>query len=161
MAISWLKRTGIRVDIRILPSQSTNPHYKIERSHVCVTFTMEILMPGKTSSYWKGGSDQWPSRIFETLYITTQTDPVSTKEIILEPWWRHQMETFSSLLAICAENSPFTGEFPAQRPVTRSFDVFFDLRLNKQLSKQSWGWWFETPYRTLWRHCNGQQKKWF
>ena len=39
----------------------------------------------------------------------------------------------------------FTGEFPAQRPVTRSFDVFFDLHLNKWLSKQSWGWWFETP----------------
>ena len=44
-------------------------------------------------------------------------------------WWRHQMETFSALLAICAGNSPVTGEFPAQRPVTRSFDVFFDLRL--------------------------------
>ena len=28
------------------------------------------------------------------------------------------------------------GEFPTQRPVTRSFDVFFDLRLNKRLSKQ-------------------------
>ena len=36
------------------------------------------------------------------------------------------------------------GEFPTQRPVTRSFDVFFDLRLNKRLSKQSWRWWFET-----------------
>ena len=45
-------------------------------------------------------------------------------------WWRHQMETFSALLAICAGNSSVTGEFPAQRPVTRSFDVFFDLRLN-------------------------------
>ena len=60
-----------------------------------------------------------------------------------------------ALLAICAGNSPVTGEFPAQRPVTRSFDVFFDLRLNKQLSKQRWGWWFETPSRPLWRHCNG------
>ena len=69
-------------------------------------------------------------------------------------WWRHQMETFSALLAICAGNSPVTGEFPSQRPVTRSFDVFFDLRLNKQLSKQSSGWWFETPSRSLWRHCN-------
>ena len=66
--------------------------------------------------------------------------------------WRHQMETFSALLAICAGNSPVTGEFPAQRPVTRSFDVFFDLRLNKRLSKQSRGWWFETPSRPLWRH---------
>ena len=69
-------------------------------------------------------------------------------------WWRHQMETFSALLPICAENSPVPGEFPAQRPVTRSFDVFFDLRMNKRLSKQPWGWWFETPAWTLWRHRN-------
>ena len=40
------------------------------------------------------------------------------------------METFSAILAICAGNSPVPSEFPAQRPVTRSFDVFFDLRLN-------------------------------
>ena len=45
---------------------------------------------------------------------------------------------------------------PSQRPVTRSFDIFFDLRLNKRLSKQSWGLWFETPARSLWRHCNDQ-----
>ena len=57
-------------------------------------------------------------------------------------WWRHQMETFPALLAICAGNSPVTGEFPAQSPVMRSFDVFFDLRPNKRLSKQSWAWWF-------------------
>ena len=48
-------------------------------------------------------------------------------------WWRHEMETFSALLAICAGNSPVPGEFRAQRPVTRSFDVLFDLRLNKWL----------------------------
>ena len=41
-----------------------------------------------------------------------------------------------------------------QRPVARSFDVFFDLRLNKRLSKQSWSWWFETLSHPLWRHCN-------
>ena len=45
------------------------------------------------------------------------------------------METFSALLAICAENSPVPGEFPAQRPVTRRFDVFFDLHPTKRLSK--------------------------
>ena len=73
-------------------------------------------------------------------------------------WWRHQMETFSALLALCAGNSPVTGEFPSQRPVTRSFDVFFDLCLNKRLSKQSWGLWFETPSRSLWRHCNENGK---
>ena len=38
------------------------------------------------------------------------------------------MKAFSALLAICAGNSPAHGEFPTQRPVTRSFDVFFDLR---------------------------------
>ena len=70
------------------------------------------------------------------------------------PWWRHQIETFSASLALCAGNSPVPGEFPSQRPVTRSFDAFFDLRMNKQLSKQPWGWWFETASRSLWRHCN-------
>ena len=69
-------------------------------------------------------------------------------------WWRNQMETFPALLALCAGNSPVTGEFPSQKPVTRSFDVFFDLCLNKRLSKQSWRWWFETPSRSLWRHRN-------
>ena len=54
----------------------------------------------------------------------------------LHSWWRHQMETFSALLAFCAGNSPVAGEFPAQRPVTWSFDVFFDLSLKQQLSKQ-------------------------
>ena len=54
---------------------------------------------------------------------------------------------------LCGE---FTGpgEFPTQRPVTRSFDVLFDLRLNKRLIKQPWGWWFETPSWSLWRQCN-------
>ena len=65
------------------------------------------------------------------------------------------METFSALLAICAGNSPVTGEYHAQRPVTWSFDVFFDLRLNKRMSKQSWGWCFDTLSRPLWRHSNG------
>ena len=57
------------------------------------------------------------------------------------------METFSALLAICAGNSLVTGEFTAQRPVTRSFDVFFDVSPNTRLSKQ-------------WRHCNGSITYW-
>ena len=65
--------------------------------------------------------------------------------VSVSTWWRHQMETFSAFSV--------PGEFPAQRPVTRSFDVFFDLRLNKRLSKP-WGWWFETPVWSLWRHRN-------
>ena len=67
------------------------------------------------------------------------------------------METFSALLAICAGNSPVSGEFPAQRPVTRSFDVFFDVRLINRLNKHSRGWWFGTLSHPLWRHRNENQ----
>ena len=75
-------------------------------------------------------------------------------------WWGFVMMTsssgniYSALLTICAGNSPVIGEFPAQRPMTRSFDGFFDLRLNIRLRKQSLGLWFETPSRPLWRHRN-------
>ena len=67
---------------------------------------------------------------------------------------------FSLIMLICVWNNSWVnngdaGDFPSQRPVTRSFDVFFDLHLNKKLSKQSIRWWFETLLRPLWRHCNG------
>ena len=64
------------------------------------------------------------------------------------------MEAFSALLSLCEGNPSVTDRFPSQRPVTGSFDVFFDLRLNNRLSKQSGRLWFETPSRSLWRHCN-------
>ena len=57
---------------------------------------------------------------------------------------------------LCGE---FTGEFPTQRPATRSVDVFFDLHLIKRLSKHSWGWWFETLSPPLWRYRNGNSHK--
>ena len=69
-------------------------------------------------------------------------------------WWRHRMGTFSALLILYEGCPPVTGEIPSQRPVTRSFDVYFDLRLNKRVSKQSRRRWFETPSRSLWRRCN-------
>ena len=83
--------------------------------------------------------------------MTTIWQPTSSNDF---SWWRHQMETFSALLAICAGNSPVPGKFPAQSPVTRSFDVSFNLCLNKRLGKQSWGWWFKTQSHPLWRQCN-------
>ena len=86
------------------------------------------------------------------IYLLDLIEPSSSSPIL--PWRRHPMETFSALLAICAGNSPVTAEFLAQRPVTRRFDVFFDFRPNKRLSKQWWGWWFETPPHPLWRHYN-------
>ena len=94
----------------------------------------------------------WLSKLFK-----------ETENMCSHSLWRHQMETFSALMAICLGNSPVTGEFPAQRPVTRSFDFFY-VRLNKRLRKQSWGWWFETPSRPLWRHykvpCESSSLKW-
>ena len=88
------------------------------------------------------------------FYHVTSSIYLCSSELHPTTWWRHQMETFSALLALCAGNSPVTGEIPTQRPVTRSFDAFFYLRLNIQFSIESWGWWFETPLCLLWRHCN-------
>ena len=59
------------------------------------------------------------------------------------------METFSALLALCVGNSQVTGEFPSQRPVTGICDVFFDLRLNKRLRKQSLAWSFDAHYDVI------------
>ena len=63
-------------------------------------------------------------------------------------WWRHQMETFFASLALCAGNSPDKGQWRG------AVIFFFHLCLNKRLSKRLWGWWFETPSRSLWRHQN-------
>ena len=65
------------------------------------------------------------------------------------------METFSALLALCERNSPVTNGFRDNAgPVTKSFEVFFDPRMNKRFSKQTRRRWFETPSRLLWRNCN-------
>ena len=94
-------------------------------------------------------------KYFEPVSVSYITKSIPGNLDYCYAWWRQQMETFSALLAICAGNSPVPGESPAQRPVTRNFDVFFDLRLIKQLSKQSRGWSFETLSHPLWRHRNG------
>ena len=54
-----------------------------------------------------------------------------------DSWCRHQLVTFSALLAFCEGKPPLTGGFPSQRPVARSFGIFFDLRLKKRFSNQS------------------------
>ena len=77
-------------------------------------------------------------------------------ELVHYSWWRYQMETFSALLVLGEGNSPVTEWFPSQRPETRSLAVFFDLRLNKRLGKPSRRRWFDTPSRSLWRHCNAR-----
>ena len=80
------------------------------------------------------------------------------ENVSTDSWWHHQMETFSALLAICLGNSTVTGEFPLQKASDAELCYFFYLCLNKCLSKQSWGLWFEMPSHSLWRHCNGLRK---
>ena len=104
-------------------------------------------IPESVNKRWFKATAAWP-RI-----CSSRAGHVLGVPITNSLWWRHQMEIISAFLVICAGNSPVSGEFPAQRPVTRSFDIFFDLLLNKRLNKQSWGWWFETISCPLWRHC--------
>ena len=113
--------------------------------------------PSQRASYVENVSMWWRHHVTEVTYVSQIRFPqFSSHKFRL--WWHHQMETFSALLVICAGNTPVPGEFPAQRPMTRSFDVFFDLCPNKRLSKQSRRWWFEMPLHPLWRHCNGSMR---
>ena len=89
----------------------------------------------------RGGKVELPNISWNTNIQSLHNDVIK---------WKH----FPRYWPFCAGNSPVTGEFSSQRPVMRRIDVFFDLRLNKRLIKQSWGWWSETPSRSLWRHCN-------
>ena len=117
-------------------SQRKHPSQKLLAEHVY--FRGLILYP--------------PSKLNTSLspqVLALNCVMVASRLNYLHTWWRHQMETFSALLTICAVNSPVTGEFPTQRPVPRGFDVFFNLCLNKRFSKQSWGWCFEMSLRSL------------
>ena len=119
------------------------------RRCVCVSLLMRWSYHSLALSF------RYAAKHWKSVLTIERMDP-----FVSHIWWRHQLETFSALLALCVGNSPVTGEFPSQRPVTRSFDVFYDLRLNQQLSKQ-WGRLrFETPLRSLWRHCNEFVRLW-
>ena len=83
--------------------------------------------------------------------------PTSTVSL----WWRHQIETFSALLALCAGNSPVTVNSPHKGQWRGTLMFSLICALNKPLSKQSRCWWFETPSHPLWRHCNGMCVPWY
>ena len=102
-------------------------------------------------------NDKWTKnavidQVPRTVPIAIQNTSVAW--IMLCSWWRHQMETFSALLALCVGNSPVTGEFPHKGQWRGALMFSLICHLNKRLSKQSYGWWFEMPSRSLWRHCN-------
>ena len=87
--------------------------------------------------------------------------PVGWKRWELKLLKMHSSMMTSSNGNIIRVTDHLWGEFTGHRWIPRTkasdaelcFDVFFDLRLKKRLSKQSWGWWFGTPSRPLWRHC--------
>ena len=113
--------------------------------------TASVVKDAADNPDCQGLREQW---YYLWFYVRRTMPPTERYSNALISWWRHQMETLSALLTFCEGNSSSTGEFFPQRPVTRSLDVFFYLRQNKRLSKQWWGWWFETPSRPLWRHFN-------
>ena len=107
--------------------------------------------------YWTmwSGCGKWRSQVWVVSFICF------TMSGMEDVWTAKYMMTSSNgnifrVTGTLCGNSPVTG---SQRPVTRSFDAFFDLGLNKRLSKQSWGWWPEMPSRSLWRHCNVTSKQ--
>ena len=111
----------------------------------CVCALMAILVSGKCIILPSRYLTYWNWKLFYIQIIfhqnrfhvvdkTLKLSPFPWNTTISKPWWRHQMGTFSALLAICAGNSPVPGEFPTQRPVTRSFDVYIDLRPDTRLS---------------------------
>ena len=128
----------------------------------------------KATLFWRNNHVIIASRVgfFFFFCISTETEMVGlivhtcvTPNLILTvyldqnvSWWRHRMGTF-------LRNWPFVRGIH-RSPVNSlhkgqwSFDVFFDLRMNKRLSKQSWGWWFEMPSHPLWRHCNVLNTSW-
>ena len=95
----------------------------------------------------------------QQTHCTIMTSLLRQNDVILTSKG-HRFDVITTLLlrhVFSGYEHSIMFECPSQRPLTRSFDVFFDLRLNIRLSKQLWSWWFETPSRSLWRHCNGRR----
>ena len=138
-AINGSREIAVATHLRVCVFPQCS-HIQIERVCVFCSFCFYT---------WSGVKMNWLSNLCDTFGIQTNTNHIGN--IIFH---EYTMMT-SSNGNIFRISGPFTGHrwIPPQRPMTRSFDVLFDLRLNKQLSKQSWGWWFETQWCSLWRHC--------
>ena len=130
--------------ISLIPIHTRSPLQMPLKSRKDQTASWNVMKNDKTHSLeqYNQGKYNVELRIASLTHSIYTCSPTSTYSF--KPRRRHRMETFSMLLVLCAGNSPVTGEFPSQRPVMRSFAVFFDLRLYKRLSKQSRCWWFET-----------------
>ena len=103
----------------------------------------------------------WRSSATQSSVVMQLDNHQKTKFLVTEFFTKDWARNPASMMTSSNGNvfrvtGPLCGEFIGHRwfPRTKASDDFFDLRLNKRLSKQSWGWWFETPSRSLCRHCN-------
>ena len=156
-------QTGTVIDIchqshNASDTYPTMQHFVTEMcTHVHISVTICCIVGCRTIALW----DSCNRSTAHTLYGYSCLSPGIIKVTRYDRRWGGSRDIFMMTSSngnifrvtghLCGE---VTGEFPTPRPVTHSFDLFFDLRLYKQLSKQSWGWWFETSSRPLWRHCN-------
>ena len=121
-------------------------------------FNVELKFTHSVYQLYQTALHSWQYSWFLCWLIIIILDSPHVRRLAQVCWLSIMMtpsnENIFRVTCLCAGNSPVTGEFPSQRPVTRSFDIFSDLRLSKRLSKQSKHRWFETQSRSLWRHSN-------
>ena len=137
---------------------------RVSKTGVCMTFQYPLEGLDK----WKKGSKEqyilptlpviqyWAMNKITNILQRQHFKYIFNKKFIVFWFELHGNLSGHATLGIITENThfPVNGGFPSQRPVTWRFDVFVDLHLNKQLRRQSWGWWFDMPSCPLWRHCN-------
>ena len=126
------------------PKHHLIPRFHFNQTNLCFVFILQNYQIDSAILLWNKSIH----------YVVICFEGKSKCILTFMPWWRHQMETFSALLPRCEGNPMVTYGFPSQRPATRSFEVFFDLHLNKQLRKQSIHRWFDKLSRSFWRHRN-------
>ena len=142
---------------RIATADGLSPNGVRPSAGTVLTTRLDIFLP--TCLYFPKTS----CKIFQTIRWRRPKWPSRSHEILRHlkcwlgqnAWWRHKMKTFSALLAICVGNSPVTDEFPHKGQWRGALMFSLICTWKKRLRKQSWGWWFETPSRSLWCHCNG------
>ena len=132
---NWFRTEFMRLVSTVIRSRN------VGRQMAVVETWMEVrrlAFPGQT------GPLPWSHRSPQTAPYTPGVCGLPT-----EPWWRHQMGTFSAVRGIHRPpaDSPHKGQW-------RGALMFSLICLHKRLSKQSRRGWFETPLRSLWRHCN-------
>ena len=144
MYFAWWSRCGSYIQLEANHTQLF---------HQLIIYICLHYLPWCNAAWLTHQRHSWRTRYHEHLVWWPRFDRSLVLQQLsvyfLVTQWRHQTGTLSALLDLCAGNSPVT-----EWPVTRNFDVSFDLRLNKWSIKQSLGWWFETPSRSLWRQCN-------